>query len=114
MATDSSHRVIMGKNLVHILASSFLIGSSLFSQVTRTTIISQTSAKFGHIGPRTAELAALDRLEKIPKKYNGEDIVNTLAPSFSIGSSSFLQVIRTTIRVRKGSNSAKYDDGLRR
>ena len=38
MATDSSHRVIMGKNLVTTLTPSFLIGSSLFLQVTRTII----------------------------------------------------------------------------
>ena len=36
MATDSSHRVIIGKT-VTTLAPSFLIGSSLFLQVTRTT-----------------------------------------------------------------------------
>ena len=36
MATDSSHRVIMGQNLVTTLAPSFLIGSSLFLQVIRT------------------------------------------------------------------------------
>ena len=35
-------------------------------QVTRTYITSQTSSKFGKIGPRTAELAALERLEKSP------------------------------------------------
>ena len=40
MATDSSHRVIMGENLVITLAPLFLIGSSLFLQVTRTTITS--------------------------------------------------------------------------
>ena len=40
MATDSSHRVIMGENVVTTLASSFLIGSSLFLQGTSTTIIS--------------------------------------------------------------------------
>ena len=37
MATDSSHRVIMGENLVTTLAPSFLIGSSLFLQVARPT-----------------------------------------------------------------------------
>ena len=37
MATDNSHWVIMRK-FVTTLASSFLIGSSLFLQVTRTTI----------------------------------------------------------------------------
>ena len=38
MATGSSHRVIMGENLVTTLAPSFLICSTLFLQVTRTTI----------------------------------------------------------------------------
>ena len=38
MATDSSHRVIMGGNLVATLASSILIDSYLFLQVMRTTI----------------------------------------------------------------------------
>ena len=41
MATDISHRVIMGENLVTTLAPPFLIGSSLFLQVTRTTIKSR-------------------------------------------------------------------------
>ena len=63
MATD---RVIMGGNLVTTTALSFLIGSSLFVQVTRASITSRTSQKFGQIGTRSAELAALDRLEKIP------------------------------------------------
>ena len=53
MATDSSHRVIMGENLVTTLAPSFLIGSSLFLQVTSTTIISRMGSKFGKIGPGT-------------------------------------------------------------
>ena len=48
------------------LAPSFLIGSSSYLQVTRTSITSRTSSKFGQIGPRTAELAALERLEKSP------------------------------------------------
>ena len=65
MATDSSHRVIMGEN-VSTLAPSFLIGSSSYLQVTRTSIASRTGSKFGQIGPRTAELAALERLEKSP------------------------------------------------
>ena len=60
MATDSSHRVIMGK------ASSFLIGSSSYLQVKRKSITSRTSSKFGQIGPRTGELAALEGLEKSP------------------------------------------------
>ena len=48
------------------LAPSFLIGSSFFLQVTRTTIIFRMGSKFGKIGPGTHELAALERLEKSP------------------------------------------------
>ena len=53
-------------NVVNTLAPLFLIGPSSYWQVTRTSIISWTSLKFGQIGPRTAELAALERLEKFP------------------------------------------------
>ena len=53
-------------NVVSTLAPSFLIGSSSYFLVTRTSITSRTSLKFGQIGPRTAELAALERLEKSP------------------------------------------------
>ena len=51
-------------NVVNTLAPSFLIGSSSFLQVTRTTIKSRTSSKFDQIRPWTADLAALERLEK--------------------------------------------------
>ena len=67
---------------MNTLAPSFLIGSSSYLQVTKTYITSQTSSKFGQIGPRTAELAALERLENSTKTYNGRNLVNTLAPSF--------------------------------
>ena len=53
-------------NVVNTLAPLFLIGSSSYLQATRTSITSRTSSKSGHIGPRTAELAALERLEKSP------------------------------------------------
>ena len=53
-------------NVVTTLAPLFLIGSSSFLQVTRTIIKSWTSSKFNQIRPWTAELAALERLEKIP------------------------------------------------
>ena len=49
-----------------ILAPSFLIGSSLFLQVTRNTIKSHMGLKFNKIGPGTYELAALEHLEKSP------------------------------------------------
>ena len=48
------------------LDPSFLIGSSLFLQVTRTTIKSRMSSKFGRIRSGTYELAAIERLGKIP------------------------------------------------
>ena len=53
-------------NVVNTLAPSFLIRSSLFLQVRRTTIISRTTSNFSQIRPRTAELAALEHLEKSP------------------------------------------------
>ena len=53
-------------NVVNTLAPTFLIGSSLFLQVRRTTIISRTSLNFSQIQPETAELPALDGIEKFP------------------------------------------------
>ena len=51
-------------NVVNTLAPQFLIESSSFLQVRRTTIKYWTGSKFDQIGPWTAELAALERLEK--------------------------------------------------
>ena len=53
-------------NVVKTLAPSFLIGSSSFLQVMRTTIKSCTSSKFDQIRPWTAKLAARERREKSP------------------------------------------------
>ena len=53
-------------NVVNTLAPLFLIGSSSYLHTCRTSITSQTSSKFGQIGQRTAELAAIERLEKSP------------------------------------------------
>ena len=53
-------------NVVSTLGPSFLIGSSSYLQVIRRSITSWMSSKFGQIGPRTAELAALEGLEKSP------------------------------------------------
>ena len=69
---------------MNTLAPSFCIGSSSYLQLKRTSIKSRTRSKFGQIEPRTAELAALERLEKSPLTYNGRNLVNTLAPSFLI------------------------------
>ena len=51
---------------MNTLAPLFLIRSSSYLQVTRTTIISRTSLNLEQIRPMTVELAALERLEKIP------------------------------------------------
>ena len=53
------------KLMYNVVNTLFLIGSSSYWQVTRTSITSRTS-KFGQMGTRTAELAALERLEKSP------------------------------------------------
>ena len=54
-------------NVVNTLAPLFfLIGSSSFLQVRRTTIKSWTSSKFDQIRLWTAELTDLERLEKSP------------------------------------------------
>ena len=66
------------------LVPTFSIGSYSFFQVTRTTLQSGQSSNLRQIGSRAAELAALDRIEKIPKTYNGRNLMNTLAPSFLI------------------------------
>ena len=90
-------------NVVNTLEPSFLIGSSSFLQVTRTNIKSWMILKFGQIRPWTAELAALELLKKSPYFYHGRNVVTTLAPSFLIGTSSFLQVTRTAIKSRMSS-----------
>ena len=66
MATDSSHRVIMGKRASSRFLDCFLIGSFLYLQVTMTYIRACMSSKFGQIRPRTTELAALERRKKFP------------------------------------------------
>ena len=50
-------------NVVKTLALSFLIGSSSFLQVTRTTIKSWKGLKFDQIRPWNAELPALEHQE---------------------------------------------------
>ena len=65
----------------------FLIGSSSFLQVTRTTIKSQMGLKFGHIKSWTVELAAFEGLDKPPYTSTGRYVVTTLVPSFLESSS---------------------------
>ena len=85
----------------------FLIGSSLFLQVKRTTIKSRMGSKFGKIRPGTYKLAALERLEKSPWTYHGINVVTTLVLSFLDGSSSFLQITRPTIKAWMSLNFGK-------
>ena len=78
-----------GENVVSTLAPSFLIGSFSYLQVTRTSITSRTSSKLGQIGPRTAELAALERLEnslrlKMGKTMSSHFLRYFLSDSFDI------------------------------
>ena len=57
-------------NVVTTLTPSFLIGSFSFLQATSKLIISRMGSKFSRIRPGThelsAELSALERLEKSP------------------------------------------------
>ena len=57
---------------MNTISPSFLMGTSSYLHVTRTTIISRTSSNLGQIRPRTAELAALERLEKSHRLIMGE------------------------------------------
>ena len=57
-----------------------------------------TSSNFGLIGPTTAELAALERLKKSPKAYNGKNDVSTFSRLFLIGYFSYLQVMIAYMR----------------
>ena len=66
----------MSYNLVRTLAPSFLIGSSSYLQVTRTSIKACMSLNLGRILPLASELVAVERLKKCH--------VSTLAPSFLI------------------------------
>ena len=63
------------------------------------------SFKVSRIRPRTAKLAALERLKKNSHRLiMGKFFVSTLEPLFLIGSFSFLQVTRTTIKAWMSSN----------
>ena len=55
------------------------------------------------IRPWTTELAALERLKKVPKTYNGENDVIAFSPLFFILSFSFLQAMRICIKALMSS-----------
>ena len=80
----NQHIILLGLALycLDVIFALFLIGSSSFLQVTKTTIKTGMSSNFDQIGLLTVELAALQRLEKSLYTYNGGNGVTTLLPSF--------------------------------
>ena len=83
------------------LVLSICNGSSSFLHTIRTTIKAWMSLNFGKIPSPIMELALLDHLKKFM-----DNVVTTLAPSFLIGSSSFLQVTSKPLISRMGSKGA--------
>ena len=65
--------------------------------ITRTEIKSRTSSISGQIELFPSEFLALERRNFFPYTciYNGENVVDMIAPLFLIGLSSDLQIIRT-------------------
>ena len=66
MATDSSHRVIMGKTTSSCFFSNAFDRILFIIAGNHDMHESWMSSKFGRIGPQTMELAALERMKKIP------------------------------------------------
>ena len=81
-------------NVVITLVPLFLIGSSSFLPVTRSTIKAWMGLKFGQIRPWTVGLAALERLKESPLTYNWRNVVTTLMLLILNRSYSFLQIRR--------------------
>ena len=63
MVTD---RVMMEKTVSPLFLGCFSSIPFLYLQVMMTCMTARKSSNFGVIGPPTAELAALERLKKIP------------------------------------------------
>ena len=98
---------------MNTLAPSFLYESSSILQVTRICMKAWICSNIGQIPPPSPELSSLGRLKK--SMYN---VVNPLVPLFLIGSSSYLQVMRTFITSRgrtglvvRASDSRSEDPG---
>ena len=60
-------------------------------------------------GPDRIGTLVSKAIDSSHKGYNGENLVWTLVPSFLIGSSSFLQVRRTTIKSQTSLILARFD-----
>ena len=87
------------------LVLSILNGSSSFLHTIRTTIKAWMSLNFCKIPSLTSELAALERQQLM------NNVVTTLAPSFLIGSSSFLQRTSKPIISRMGLKYSRIRPG---
>ena len=87
------------------LVPSFLDGSSSFMQITRPTIKAWMGLNFSKIPSLTSELAALEHQKLM------NNVVTTLAPSFLIGSSSFLQATSKPIISWMGSKFSRIRPG---
>ena len=88
------------------LAPSFLICSSLFMQVTRTTIKSRMGSKFSRIRPGTYELAA-QSVWKNPHRLIMGECCDHSSTFILDGATSFLLTIRTAIKARTSLNFRK-------
>ena len=88
------------------LVPSFLDGSSLFLQIRRPTIKARMSLNLGEVPSLTSELAPLECQKKLMN-----NVVTTLASTFLIGSSSFLQATRKPIISRIGSKFSRIRQG---
>ena len=66
MVSMATNRVITEKNGVATFSRPFFIRSFSCLQIMMTCMRAQRSSKFGHIQLLTAELAALERLNKTP------------------------------------------------
>ena len=84
------------------LILSILNGSSSFLHTIRTTIKAWMSFNFVMIPSHILELAPLEHLKKLMN-----NVVTTLAPSFLIGSSSFLQATSIPSISRMGSKFSR-------
>ena len=86
---------------MNTLAPSFLIRSSSFLQVTRTCMKAWMSS---NLRPdTTTNFRVICPCASKKLMFN---VVRTLAPSFLIGSSSYLQVMRTSITSRTAELAA--------
>ena len=98
LVTIVTDKVIIGKKGVSTFSRLFSIRSFSYLQVVMTCMRAQMSTNLGLIGPSTAELDALERLKKIPKRNNGKNDVSTFSQLFLIISFSYLQVMITYMR----------------